>query len=335
MLNKWNRLCETRERFLTKPEADVQRVFEQVFSELFGYSIINGEVDPQRVLHLGASGRAIADIVIRDTNSNNDLFVVELKRLNAPFTSQYEDQLISYMRLLSLKVGILVCEAIYVYFVKGKEISVSKVEFCKGNERGVEFVSLFSKGNFIEDRVKEFLLSEEEFNEAVERIKKEIESLNLEDIVRLYLLDNYEEDAIDEALKPYDFKVIDKFPPPPPPPHQRGKISFEGNWYNLTRFVLAVVKAYVRDNPSITYDGLRVAFPDGLQGSWGVISTPKGVRVRTEDPYKRYHMNDLILLSDDTNVCVCSQWGRGLNIERFIAHTRKLGYTVFDPMEKK
>ena len=61
--------------------------------------------------------------------------------------------------------------------MKGKEISVSKVEFCKGNERGAEFVSLFSKGNFIEDRVKEFLLSEEEFNETVERIKKENEKI--------------------------------------------------------------------------------------------------------------------------------------------------------------
>ena len=335
MQYKWNYLCQIRDRFRNNQEADVQRVFERIFSEVFGYASLDGEVDSQRVLHLGAGRRAIADIVIRDAASSNDLFVVELKRLNAPFTTQYEEQLISYMRLLSLKVGILVCEAIYVYFVEGKEILVSKVEFCEGNEKGAEFISLFNKGNFTEEKTKEFILREEEFKKLVERIKAEVKAFNLKDVVKLYLADNYPEDAIDEALKSYKFQVIEKGTPPPPPPPQGGKIFFEGQWYNQTRFVLAVVKAYVRDNPSITYNGLRVAFPDSLQGSWGVISTPKEVRGRTEDPNKRYHMDDLILLADNTNICVCSQWGRGLNTERFIAHTRKLGYTVFDPLEKK
>ena len=185
------------------------------------------------------------------------------------------------------------------------------------------------------------------FDEIVKKIKNDVQNLDIEDLVRGYLSNYYAENVINEALKSYEFKVIDKkpgdtgvVPPPPtsplpPPPHPRGKIFFKVQWYNQTRFVLAVVKAYVRDNPSVTYHGLRVAFPDSLQGSWGVISTPKEVRVRTEDPNKRYHMDDLILLADGTNVCVCSQWGRGLNTERFIAHTRKLGYTVFDPMEKK
>lgn len=106
------------------------------------------------------------------------------------------------------------------------------------------------------------------------------------------------------------------------------KYKFEGNIYGKNRLVLAIVKAYVRDNPTIVYSNLKTIFFDQLQGSTlGVIATPIEARQKRKDPERRYFLTEPIILKGGVKVVVCSQWGIA-NIYKFIERAKKLGYSI-------
>ena len=90
--------------------------------------------------------------------------------------------------------------------------------------------------------------------------------------------------------------------------------------------VLAVVKAYVRDNPSITVSTLKTVFYDRLQGSTGVLATPIEAKLKRTDFNNRYFIKDSINVNGEV-IWVCSQWGIG-NIDNFIGKVISLGYTI-------
>ena len=204
MDNRWNRFCEIFKKNYNEREEKVQKVFEQIFAVLFGYDPFDGEIDSHRTLHIGSIDRVIPDIIICDSNKGKDLFIVELKQLNLHFDKKYEEQLFSYMRLLSLNVGVLICDAIYIYVLENGNSSFSKIEIVAENKKGEEFIDMFSKGNFTPEHVKEFVLSERLFGENVQKIREELIALDIKDLVKLYFISNYEETEIDEALKAFD-----------------------------------------------------------------------------------------------------------------------------------
>ncbi len=207
MGSKWEIFYEIAMKHSHEKEDFVQRLFEQVFAELFGYSRLFGEVETHRVLHIGSTDRAIPDIIIKDSTTQKDLFIVELKQLNLPRNPNYEDQLVSYMKLLSLKVGVLVCDAIYLYYLENNKAISSKISIKKDSNKGDTFMELFSKGNFAADKVRDFVMQEQQFDDHVQEIKKELEQLDIKDVVKLYFSSNFEEDEIDEALKNIDFVI--------------------------------------------------------------------------------------------------------------------------------
>ena len=220
MKNKWSMICKLANKHYNAKEESVQLLFEQIFSELLGYSRLLREIDSHRSIRIGSTERVIPDIIIK--NSERDLFIVELKQLNLNFDKRYEDQLFSYMRLLELKVGILICDAIYIYVFDNGNTLRSKIEFFEDNDKGVDFINLFSKGAFSVDKVKEFVLKDDEFEEHVQKIKEELETIDLRELVKLYFISNFEEAEIDEAFNGKEFIIEDTTTPPPPPPPPSG-----------------------------------------------------------------------------------------------------------------
>ena len=98
------------------------------------------------------------------------------------------------------------------------------------------------------------------------------------------------------------------------------------------KLVLEVVKAYVTDNPTVTFDELLKVFPDNLQGSKGVVRL--FAKVSNEDKgiggTKRYYINDKekIVLTSGEEVVVSDQWGAG-NIGNFIDNAiNNLNYDI-------
>lgn len=106
-------------------------------------------------------------------------------------------------------------------------------------------------------------------------------------------------------------------------PKDFSKYLFKDNIYGKSRLVLAVVKQYVEDYHPSTFDELREAFPDELQGSFGVVRRIEDV----SDKYKgiagvkRYFVgeNEILHLTSGERVIVCTQFG-AQNTEKFVEH---------------
>lgn len=93
--------------------------------------------------------------------------------------------------------------------------------------------------------------------------------------------------------------------------------------------VLAVVRKYKEGNPDITYEGLKAAFPDNLQGSFGVVMREDERRGNIDGPIRRYfnHEDEVIVLNDGTKMYVSTEWSKD-NIDRFIVAAEKLGFKI-------
>ena len=105
------------------------------------------------------------------------------------------------------------------------------------------------------------------------------------------------------------------------------KYRFEEETYCKNRLVLAVVKKYLKGNPTTTVDELKKIFSDKLHknprlGVFQTVESAMGGERR--DPEKRYFMKpaELLLTGDGKKICVCSQWGFDRHRE-FVEYVRK------------
>ena len=106
------------------------------------------------------------------------------------------------------------------------------------------------------------------------------------------------------------------------------KYYFNGKIYGKGRLVLAVVKKYVADNPSITYAELEAAFPPKLQGSHGVFREKEDAINLANKKRKRHFIEEEECIQlNDLSIAVCSQWGIG-NIGNFIDKVKDFSYII-------
>jgi hypothetical protein len=110
------------------------------------------------------------------------------------------------------------------------------------------------------------------------------------------------------------------------------KYLFIGITYAKNRLVLAVISDYLKAHPEATFDDLKRAFPDSLQGSPnGVfIRAEQAIDIRNRTGHSRHflHENEILKTADNIRVAVCTQWGANLNIEKFLERARSLGYDI-------
>ena len=112
-------------------------------------------------------------------------------------------------------------------------------------------------------------------------------------------------------------------------PQQRDKkrYMFNGNVYLKNRLVLAIVKDYVSNNPTITSGELKMIFDKSLQGSIGVVENEIIAKQRKDYQVRFFSKDDEVIQLTDGNMFVCSQWGI-LNIKNFIKRTEQMGYKI-------
>jgi len=107
------------------------------------------------------------------------------------------------------------------------------------------------------------------------------------------------------------------------------KYAFEENNYGKGKLVLALVKSYVLSHPGIKIAEIQEAFPKKLHGKFNVVDEIKGASSKSEKQ-RRFFLdpNQIIELTGDVKVAVCSQWGSN-NINNVIDHaTEVLGYEI-------
>lgn len=197
----WNYIVNQYKKNYHSDEAVVQEEWETFLSELFGYKKVYGEIDSHRTLTIGSSQRAIPDIIIR--NNKIDLFDVELKQYNMAFTPEMENQLKSYMDLLHISVGVIVCRSIYIYLYDFHQQKLKKLEiaFTEDNVDGIRFVELFSKENFDKEQIEAFVDEKLTRISNIEKIKREITDENLVNALVKELSQQYSVDEIVQAFE--------------------------------------------------------------------------------------------------------------------------------------
>lgn len=201
----WNRIVKHYKDNYSAKEEVLQKDWEQIFSDLFNYSRFFGEIDSHRNIHIGSHQRTIPDIIIR--SDEGDLFDVELKQYNLPFVIEFENQLKSYLDLLHISVGVLICQQIYLYVYDFSKSKLKKmvISFVENNPDGIDFVDLMKKGSFSAEAVERLIDSKETFKDNVQKIKETISNDFIRQLIVDYFIKNYSEEEILTALGDFDY----------------------------------------------------------------------------------------------------------------------------------
>jgi len=99
--------------------------------------------------------------------------------------------------------------------------------------------------------------------------------------------------------------------------------------YNKGRLVNSVIKSYVEDNPQVTLPELKKAFPDSIQGGFGVFDTFENAEdIFQRTGHKRHYIKpeETIQLSNYL-ISTCREWNPN-NISKFIEQCKFLGLDI-------
>lgn len=205
--NDWNYIVDDYNKNFNESETIVQDKWEIFVSEILGYRKINGEILSKQSMAIGSYERVIPDIIIR--TNNQKVFDIELKQYNLSFDLSMQKQLISYLKLLNLSLGLIVCQKIYLFYYDYNNDTIRKtvIEFIKNNKDGIHLLELLHKSNFDKERIIQFINSKEEKKNHIMEIERSIDQNLIKDLLGKYFLENYSDDEIDSALNKFTFKV--------------------------------------------------------------------------------------------------------------------------------
>lgn len=160
----------------------------------------------------------------------------------------------------------------------------------------------------VKELIKNMLLSEG-FTE--ERIDKELTKIDIQVNIKT------SEIKTQQAIQ-YTVSVTNEHTPESNSSQIRDttRFSFDGGvkYYNKRKFVLEIIKDYIKKHPGITFNELeKVFYPEIHSRSRGVVKRYTEVQLMVEkskDIKKRYFLDgDIITLSDGTQIAVNNQWG--------------------------
>ena len=209
MIEKWNYfvydLCEAKKKDVD--EDNFHTLIETQLQHL-GWAKYKGEICHKPNIHIGNNNRIEPDILIK--RDGEDEFVIEVKRPSHKLSKKDVDQLLSYMRLLKLSVGIYMGEHIEIFYdmPSSKEaISIMKVPLEIDNKLGARFIDKFLKDNFsresivgfCEERIQE-IQRQNSLNEIKESLIADAQT-QISDSLKPYLMDKYGSSFSEEEIK--------------------------------------------------------------------------------------------------------------------------------------
>lgn len=318
--------------------------------QLLGWAKYNGEICHKPTIPIGNNQSIQPDILIK--KDGEEQFVIEVKRPLHTLRERERQQLVSYMRQLKLQVGVYIGEHIEVFYDQPNNkdaVSVLKVELELDSAKGAKFIELFSKRQFdkadietfCEERIKE-MQRQESLNKIKESLVSEDGGIQIKESVKQYLAEKYKDvfsgEEIDKMLSALMFKAM-----PIREEMQVGKLastnksqsqktdetqySLNGGaflWKN--RFVLAVVREYVKLHPNATFEEIERVFPPQEQGSFGVIRSMEYIKQKR---YKNrcYFKDEFLVSKDGIPYAVSTQWSI-VNVQNIVRIAQSLGFTV-------
>lgn len=209
MIEKWNYfvydLCEAKKRDVE--EEGFHALIETQLQHL-GWAKYKEEICHKPCIHLGNNNSIVPDIIVK--RDGEDEFVVEVKRPSHKQSKKDVDQLLSYMRILKLSVGIYIGNHIEIFYDKpsSKEaVSVMKVPLEINSKLGAKFVERFDKENFSQESIVDFCeerIQEIQRQNSLNEIKESLISdaqTQIAESLRPYLMEKYGSSFSEEEIK--------------------------------------------------------------------------------------------------------------------------------------
>ena len=221
---KWNEICFLLSDNVRNEisESDFEQQVVQALRVL-NWKEYSGDIEIRPSFQVGSVNRITPDFVVKSSD-NKKLFVIEIKQPNIPLNSRFQQQLFSYMRQLKLDYGILIGQAIQIFYdgnlAKQEDpILLETIKFTKDNEKGLKFVELFSKENFNQESLKEFTLNglkklnrKEEHKELTKKLLDESYQEKLSELIKQDFLDEYDGELIESVLENLKVEIKAKNP---------------------------------------------------------------------------------------------------------------------------
>lgn len=203
----WNTIVKYFNSNINEKESAIQKLWEGILSELFGYSRLMGLLVSQKHLVIGSNGSLIPDILLK--KDNNIVCAIELKQETITLNKKIEKQLFSYLKQAKLSVGIIIADKIYLYAYEyqkddNEQLSI-EIPFEEDNKDGVKFVEVIHRESFAKESVFDFVRENNLFIQNVNKIRQSLNNEFIKSSVRNSLLSKYKEEEVDEALKIISF----------------------------------------------------------------------------------------------------------------------------------
>lgn len=207
---KWNQIVNYFDMIHHDDEKKIQLAWEKkICHEILNY---NSEIIPHKEVQMGST--KYTDIVLQ--KDGKDAVVIELKK-HTLHCNNGQAQLFSYMKILSsennpVHLGLLVCEHLYIYYYdftkSDEENDKNKLEirFTKDNPDGEKFVELFSKENFDEEKIRDFIQSRRRIKDEIAEIQNKVRDKDfLRLIVEEYFEKSYDKQTVKDAIESFQF----------------------------------------------------------------------------------------------------------------------------------
>lgn len=338
MYDIWNEICYELKSCIHKDvlEKEYEHSIANCMVHL-GWKKYRGEIITQYSVQQG-HGKKYADIVI--TKDGVEQFVIEVKRPSHTMQQEDRKQLFSYMRLLNHQVdfGLYIGDKIRLFYDNHTSAieEVFSIDILENNPDGITFVKLFSKESFNIQTLSDFCVAQQEKKNHISCTEKALEDFfsdtQYEENIKMllkekFINEGFEENIVRETVdnirlfiqsfEEYRHPIIDKRDFNEVPSKGKGSKDKKPE-YSLNnstplkqgRFVLALVRKYIEDNPTVTYVELLRVFPKEIQGTYGILKSYDEAYTKFIDSNKPYFYkeSDILLTGDGIRIVVSSQW---------------------------
>lgn len=219
---KWNEICFLLSENVKKDISE--NSFEQNVIQalrVLDWKQFSGDYEIRPSYQIGAANRITPDLVIKSSD-NHKLFVMEIKQPNIPFTSTFQQQLFSYMRQLKLEYGILIGQAIQIFYdgplaQQEDPVLLDTIRFERNSEKGEKFVELFNKESFNFNLLNEYasqvlnkIHQRRDFKLLLNKITSEVFKENVFNLIKQEFISEYDGELIDSVLNELNIEITIK-----------------------------------------------------------------------------------------------------------------------------
>lgn len=293
---------------------------------ILGWRKTNGSL----IKNYNLSNGSNVDIVLSKTyggNVQSDYIPVFIQ--SGEFQCNEIDNVSFAMDELLTDAAISFGTCIKFFYRNNQDIILSKeILLEESNHEGIQISDLLLFQHFKKSLVHDYIISINEKNEILTKLRLDIKHISedrniLKSIFSDFLVQQgYDRMLIEEEMQNLKIVVSQKqLCSKDLENHSLGtkdttRFSFNGSqFYPKKRFVLAVVKQYVKEHPSISYNELERVFPSRIISKQRGVIRPLSVVQEwmkdNADLSSRYFLesDELITLKDGIQYTVYNQWG--------------------------